>query len=453
MTEPTIRFAVTEDGIDLAYWTMGSGPPLLLAPPGPVGHIAGELRVRDICDWYERLARSFTVIRFDPRGGGSSTGLGVDETHETRVIDMHTAALVEPPTPLALFASISWVPSAIEVAARWPEAISHLVLWDGFARAEEAPPSGRLLATRALIDKDWRAYTDAWIQAAFGWKRPERAREWSRWMREASTPEATLARISRWNQQDVSALLDQVRAPTLVIGHRTGGFNDPDASKRLAARIPNARLIVLDGPQSPPSFQPERSDEHAALIEEFIGVTPTPDTAARERSTGASGTAIILFADIVDSTALTERMGDAAFRERARTLDTSLREIITSAGGTAIDGKLLGDGVLATFPAAAQAIGAALRCGAAGNDGGLPLHLGLHAGDVIREQNNVFGGAVNIASRISGLSAPGEVLVSDVVRALARTSASVTFEDRGEHALKGVGEPQRVYAVRAAEAS
>jgi class 3 adenylate cyclase len=61
---------------------------------------------------------------------------------------------------------------------------------------------------------------------------------------------------------------------------------------------------------------------------------------------------------------------------------------------------------------------------------------------------NVFGGAVNIASRISGLSAPGEVLVSDIVRGLARTSASVTFEDRGEHALKGVGEPQRVYAVR-----
>ena len=61
---------------------------------------------------------------------------------------------------------------------------------------------------------------------------------------------------------------------------------------------------------------------------------------------------------------------------------------------------------------------------------------------------NVFGGTVNIASRISGLSAPGEVLLSDVVRALARTSASVTFEDRGEHVLKGVGEPQRVYAVR-----
>ena len=54
---------------------------------------------------------------------------------------------------------------------------------------------------------------------------------------------------------------------------------------------------------------------------------------------------------------------------------------------------------------------------------------------------------MSIASRLSGLSAPGEVLVSDIVRGLARTSAGVWFEDRGEQALKGVGEPVRVWAV------
>src|SRR5439155_10005246 len=121
--------------------------------------------------------------------------------------------------------------------------------------------------------------------------------------------------------------------------------------------------------------------------------------------------------------------------------------------GTTIEGKLLGDGVLATFPAASQAIDAALRCGIAGSAGGLPLHLGLHAGDVIREDGNVFGGAVNIASRICGLSAPGEMLVSGTVRDLARTSAGVRFEDRGEHNLKGVADTVRVYAIREATPS
>ena len=155
----------------------------------------------------------------------------------------------------------------------------------------------------------------------------------------------------------------------------------------------------------------------------------------------------ILFADIADSTVLTERLGDATFRAKARDLDGALRAIIREHSGTAIEGKLLGDGVLAVFTSARQAIEAALGCGQAGDDAGLPLHLGLHAGDVIREENNVYGGAVNIASRISGLSAAGEVLVSDTVRSLARTSAGVRFDDRGEQSLKGVGEPVRVWAV------
>lgn len=60
----------------------------------------------------------------------------------------------------------------------------------------------------------------------------------------------------------------------------------------------------------------------------------------------------------------------------------------------------------------------------------------------------MYGGAVNIAARISGLSALGEVLVSDTVRSLARPPAGVRFEDRDQHALKGVADPVRVFAVR-----
>ncbi|HSG82783.1 MAG TPA: adenylate/guanylate cyclase domain-containing protein, partial [Gemmatimonadota bacterium] len=62
---------------------------------------------------------------------------------------------------------------------------------------------------------------------------------------------------------------------------------------------------------------------------------------------------------------------------------------------------------------------------------------------------NVFGGAVNIAARISGESGPGEVLVSDIVRGLARTSAGVSFDDVGERELKGVSESVRVWRVLA----
>jgi class 3 adenylate cyclase len=218
---------------------------------------------------------------------------------------------------------------------------------------------------------------------------------------------------------------------------------DVSVARQLASQIGNARLAVMEEDPSATYL-----DSIVQSVEDFLNEVTAP---SEPEPTLPSGTAIILFADIADSTALTESLGDAAFRTKARDLDAALRTVIRDHSGTPIEGKLLGDGVLAVFTSARQAIEAALACCRTGDGAGLPLHLGLHAGDVIREENNVYGGAVNIASRISGLSAPGEVLVSETVRSLARTSAGVRFEDRGEQELKGVGDPVRLWAVHVRE--
>ena len=160
------------------------------------------------------------------------------------------------------------------------------------------------------------------------------------------------------------------------------------------------------------------------------------------------GTVTILFADIADSTLLTERLGDATFRSYARQLDDSLRTIITETGGRLVEGKLLGDGVMAVFTSARQAIECAIHCNAASEGTELRLHIGIHAGDVIREGKNVFGGAVNIAARIAASSVPGEILISDTVRSLARTSTNVVFDERGDHILKGIADPLRLFVIR-----
>jgi class 3 adenylate cyclase len=156
----------------------------------------------------------------------------------------------------------------------------------------------------------------------------------------------------------------------------------------------------------------------------------------------------LLFLDIVDSTALTEQLGDEAFRRRSRKLDQHLRALVVEHHGRPVEGKVLGDGILAIFMAAKHAIACALQCNVLAAEVELQLHLGLHAGDVIQDEGNVYGGAVNIAARVAAASAPGEVLVSETVRALSRTSTGVSFEDRGSHSLKGVAEAQRLFAVR-----
>ena len=230
--------------------------------------------------------------------------------------------------------------------------------------------------------------------------------------------------------------------PTLVLHRRQFRLGGIGLARELASKIQDARLAVLEG-ASVASWMDD-TERAVTAIDEFLGEGAEADT----KTELPEGMAVILFADIADSTALTEQLGDTAFREKARELDASLRTIIRECAGTPVEGKVLGDGVLAVFTSARQAIECALRCNGAGESVGLQLHLGIHAGDVIREGNNVYGGAVNIAARIAGASAPGEVLVSDTVRGLARTSAGVTFDDRGEHELKGIEGPQRLFVVR-----
>jgi class 3 adenylate cyclase len=332
---------------------------------------------------------------------------------------------------------------AIAYAARQPDRVNRMVLY------RPSPPGVSLRRSQpawlfALVSENWHDFVDILALREYGWDSADVAQRWADRIRAHFTSNQFLHYMDMAESIDATSDAGSIRTPTLVIDDRTApdrvaGREVPiqQFARQVAAAIPGAQLAII-----------KPGDALAAqVVERFLsGRSGVAET--RLEAATPSSTAIILFADIVASTALTEQLGDAAFRAKARDLDTSLRAIIAEAGGATIDAKTLGDGVLATFPAASQAIDAALRCGAAGETQGLPLHLGLHAGDVIREQNNVFGGAVNIASRISALSAPGEVLVSDTVRSLARTSAGVTFEDRGEHALKGVADPQRVYAVR-----
>jgi class 3 adenylate cyclase len=438
-TEPHIQYCKASDGVSIAYAVAGEGPPVAF-----VTGIFGDLHMAS----YGATANSLTehliaggwrVIRYDQRGTGSSDRDCKEFSLDGGVSDLEAVIdSASPAEPCALVGMVTGGPVAIAYAARHPTRVSSLVLRNAYANG--ADPDHALLAMvvaralRPVLPEHWEFYTLTLAHAMEGYKGGERTSRIGEGLRTAMPPQTYLAIWEAWDKVDVSRELESVAVPTLVVNdtsYMTFGEGWGPISRRLASRIPNARMVVTD-------------DFVKGLMEFLRQHAPV---SRMKPSDGPSGTAVILFADIADSTALTERIGDKVFRERGRVLDEALRKEIASHGGTAIDGRLLGDGVLATFSSAPEAIATALACGVTGDGHSLPLHLGLHAGDVIRDQDNVFGGAVNIASRISGLSAPGEVLVSDIVRGLARTSAGVTFEDRGEHALKGIPDPVRLFAV------
>jgi class 3 adenylate cyclase len=436
--EPEIRYCTTSDGANIAYYTMGEGHPLLVT-----SSVWSHLRWQSAFREFHRsrsgrgLGRGLQVVRYDARGTGLSDRHTLGFNMEARLLDIEAVVERLDLRRFAIFGLTHSTPAVVAYAAANPERVSHVILVGGYARGVEYM---EVVGDRLMRDEEWERFTLNVANWMLDYSDGGTAREIASILRESMTPESYRAFVEAMDAVDVTSLLPRVSAPTLVM-YRPQSSNTSlrEWSRELAAAIPDARYVeVTKGDDT------SWTEEQTRIVEDFLGVN---QEATPEANALPSGTAIILFADIVDSTVLTERLGDAAFREKARDLDGALRTIIRDNGGTPIEGKLLGDGVLATFSSASQAIGAALACGKAGEDSGLPLHLGLHAGDVIREDNNVFGGAVNVAARISGLSAPGEVLVSDTVRSLARTSAGVSFEDRGERELKGVGELVRVWAV------
>ncbi len=447
MADPQIRYAKTLDGVSIAYWTMGEGTPLFVSSPLTFSHAGLEPRIPAIAAFYERVAGDRMLVRWDPRNYGMSQRGVERQGIEDWAGDVTAVADSLHLDEFDLLA-INFAHPAVALAARQPCRIRRLVLLGAAPlRLADLLADKNQAAVRSLAATNWQVFTETHAHFLQGWE-PHPDLPFARFIRESIDQADYLRFMAAWREWDATPYLPNVSCPTLIV---PGGGNSKVA-RAYAAAIPGARFLDVGG---------ESANTYAAIlisrnsaIEDFFreGATDAsrPSTHGRVRTpdSHATGTAVILFTDIVDSTALTERLGDARFREASRALDAGLRAAIRDAGGASIDGKLLGDGVLATFPSAAQAIDGARRCLALSAASELGLHIGLHAGDVIREEGNVFGGAVNIASRICGLSAPGEILVSDVVRGMARSSAGVEFEDRGEQEIKGVGEPVRVYAVR-----
>jgi len=155
--------------------------------------------------------------------------------------------------------------------------------------------------------------------------------------------------------------------------------------------------------------------------------------------------ATMLFTDIVDSTRRAAEIGDRDWRLLLDRHDDAIRRELAQFRGREV--KTLGDGFLATFDGPARAV----RCAAAIINRmrplGIAVRAGLHTGEVQIEHDEVCGIAVNIAARIAELAGGGEILVSGTVRDLV-SGSGLGFDDRGDHALKGLPEPMRLYAAK-----
>ena len=166
---------------------------------------------------------------------------------------------------------------------------------------------------------------------------------------------------------------------------------------------------------------------------------------------GLEGLIVVLFTDLVGSTELLGRLGEEQ-AERVRRLHLgAMRRAIAANRGQEV--KSLGDGLMAAFRSALDALEAAAAAQESVGQDDLPdnlelaIRVGLHAGEPIRDEDDYFGSAVVLARRLCDAAVPGQILASELVFGLAGSRSARGFTPVGRLALKGFAEPVAAYAV------
>ena len=168
------------------------------------------------------------------------------------------------------------------------------------------------------------------------------------------------------------------------------------------------------------------------------------------------GTLTVMFTDVESSTELVVSRGDRAARDLLREHEKIIRREAANYGGREIDAA--GDGFLFVFPSARRAIASAAAIQQAlgasqGESREVLVRIGLNSGDVINEEEKIYGSVVNAAARIAGKARGGEILVSDIVRQLAGSVPEASFREKGRFSLKGIPGRHRLFEAQWRQAS
>ena len=227
--------------------------------------------------------------------------------------------------------------------------------------------------------------------------------------------------------------------PTRVLGIPLSGM--PESVPRYVAEIiPGAEYFSLPPTQLGMSMGEAWVPGFDHLIEVVTG---------RSRGAGLNrflGT--VLFTDVVGSTEVLARVGDAGYREMRAAHERQVRLLVDEAGGRVMN--VVGDGTLSVFDGPSLAIECAQTICTQAHDLGLRVRSGIHTGELEHTGHDVTGLAVHLGARIAAMAEADEVLVSRTVRDLSLGS-ELAFRPRGEHELKGIPGRWEVYAVGGAE--
>jgi len=453
--EPVIQYAVTRDGVNIAYSVFGEGPPLVFLPVLPLSHLQVEWQMPGLREFIERFAQDHKVVRFDARGLGLSDRDDSDRSLDAHILDLEAVVERAGLDTFALFAASYSGPMAIRYAARHPSRVTRIILW--CTHAAYADVVGKLpqqvnqqrQAVNQLAGVDRDLYIRTYLHRAVGWTEGDTANRFVDVAKQSIDPDRFFENLANHQAFDAREDLPNVRCPALIFHRPAFVGSHVDVAKGLAGQIPNARLQLVPGESVAPFIG--GSEEILSTALAFLA----EDAKAAQGTPGENTMRTILYTDLEAHTAMIQRLGDARGREVLRAHEKLVREALREHGGDEV--KALGDGVLASFQSTQQAIRCAIalqRANAAAepvNGEHLSMRVGINAGEPIAEGDDLYGNAVSVASRLASIARGGEILVSLVVRELV-AGKGFHFADRGEVAVAAAEAPVHLYQVEWREA-
>lgn len=248
-----IHFCATPDGTRVAYAISGSGP-LLFKTANWLNHLEHDWQNPIWGHWLQTLSSEYRLVRYDERGNGLSDRDVGALSLDVFVDDLESVARAAKLERYPLFAVSQGCPVAIAHAVRHPERVSHLVLFNGFARGWRASGSRRAIETMealiTLMKHGWGrnqpAFRQVFTSMFFPLAPAAHMHAFNETQRSSATPEQAIRLLDAIGDLDVSALLSQVKTPTLVLSCRHDGLVPYEEGRRLASSIPNARFVTLE---------------------------------------------------------------------------------------------------------------------------------------------------------------------------------------------------------------
>ena len=248
-----LGFCRTTDGVRIAYGTVGKGPPVVMVPGGLTDVARGVVSPMYYASALEPIAARHLVVQYDGRGFGMSDRGVRDYSLEAKLGDLEAVVRALKLNRFAVYAWGAGGPVAIAYAVRHPERITRIAFNGAYAKANVSVLKGeareRQEPVYSLMEKRWDdpAFREMWASLMMPDGSAVDRTFFTRLQHDSATLEDFVAFLKADDQIDTTALLSQIRAPTLVVHLRGDQIVPLEYGRQIAALIPGARFVIVEG--------------------------------------------------------------------------------------------------------------------------------------------------------------------------------------------------------------